>query len=41
MWVNREVGITRVETASIEQLERSIQLLVKRLTGSTRSSRSG
>jgi superfamily II DNA or RNA helicase len=41
MWVNREVGITRVETASIEQLERSIQLLVKRLTGSTRNSRSG
>jgi superfamily II DNA or RNA helicase len=31
-WLNREVGIARVDGASIEQLERSIALLVKELT---------
>lgn len=33
-WINRQVGVERVESASIQQLERSIQLLVRRLTGS-------
>jgi superfamily II DNA or RNA helicase len=31
-WVNRAVGVQRVESASIEQLERSIGVLVKELT---------
>jgi superfamily II DNA or RNA helicase len=31
-WVNREVGVTRVESATIEQLERSVALLVRELT---------
>jgi superfamily II DNA or RNA helicase len=31
-WLNQKVGVSRVETASIEQLERSIDLLVKTLT---------
>jgi superfamily II DNA or RNA helicase len=35
-WVNKQVGVGRVESASIEQLERSVQLLVRKLTGSPR-----
>ncbi|MGH2834482.1 MAG: DEAD/DEAH box helicase [Solirubrobacteraceae bacterium] len=35
-WVNKQVGVIRVESATIEQLERSIQLLVRKLTGSAR-----
>jgi superfamily II DNA or RNA helicase len=31
-WVNRAAGVERVESASIEQLERSIRALVKELT---------
>jgi superfamily II DNA or RNA helicase len=31
-WVNREVGIARVDKATIEQLERSVALLVRELT---------
>jgi superfamily II DNA or RNA helicase len=37
-WVNRAVGVERVESASIEQLQRSIEALVKELT--RRSARS-
>jgi hypothetical protein len=32
-WLNRRVGITRVEDATIEELERSVELLVGKLTG--------
>jgi superfamily II DNA or RNA helicase len=32
-WLNRRVGITRVEDATIDELERSVELLVKKLTG--------
>jgi superfamily II DNA or RNA helicase len=35
-WVNRVVGLERVEQASIEQLERSIETLVKELTRTSR-----
>jgi superfamily II DNA or RNA helicase len=35
-WVNREVGVGRVEAASIEQLERTIQKLVRELTKHSR-----
>jgi hypothetical protein len=31
-WLNRRVGVTRVEDATIEQLERSVELLVGKLT---------
>lgn len=31
-WLNGQLGVSRVESASIEQLERSIELLVKELT---------
>ena len=31
-WLNRRVGVTRVEEATIEQLERSVELLVGKLT---------
>ena len=31
-WLNRKVGITSVEKASIDDLERSVELLVGRLT---------
>jgi superfamily II DNA or RNA helicase len=31
-WLNRRVGITRVEEATIEQLERSVELLMGKLT---------
>jgi superfamily II DNA or RNA helicase len=36
-WINRAVGVQRVETATIEQLERSIELLIKELTRRSRS----
>jgi len=32
-WLNRSTGIRRVEDASIDQLERSIDLLLGRLSG--------
>jgi hypothetical protein len=32
-WLNRSCGIRRVEDASIDQLERSIDLLLRRLSG--------
>jgi superfamily II DNA or RNA helicase len=35
-WLNRAVGVQRVESASIEQLERSIAVLVKELTRRSR-----
>jgi superfamily II DNA or RNA helicase len=35
-WINREVGITRVDGATIEQLERSVTLLVRELTRRSR-----
>ena len=35
-WLNRTVGLERVDTASIQQLERSIQALVRELTRSSR-----
>jgi superfamily II DNA or RNA helicase len=35
-WVNRAVGVERVDTASIQQLERSIAALVQELTRSSR-----
>ncbi len=34
-WVNRAVGVTRVEDASLEQLERSCALLLDELTGAS------
>lgn len=37
-WVNRAVGLERVDTASIKQLERSIEALVGELTRSSRRS---
>jgi superfamily II DNA or RNA helicase len=37
-WVNREVGVARVDSASIEQLERSVALLVRELTRRSRRS---
>ncbi|HST55992.1 MAG TPA: DEAD/DEAH box helicase family protein [Solirubrobacteraceae bacterium] len=40
-WVNRVVGVQRVDSASIEQLERSIKTLVKELTRLSRPARSG
>jgi superfamily II DNA or RNA helicase len=36
-WLNRAVGVQRVESASIEQLERSIKTLVKELTRRSRA----
>ncbi len=36
-WVNRAVGVKRVESASIEQLERSIKALVKELMRRSRA----
>jgi superfamily II DNA or RNA helicase len=35
-WVNRAVGVERVDTASIQQLERSIEALVRELTRRSR-----
>jgi hypothetical protein len=32
-WLNRKVGIGSVEDASVEELERSVDLLVGKLTG--------
>ena len=32
-WLNRRVGVTSVEDATIEQLERSVELLMRKLTG--------
>jgi superfamily II DNA or RNA helicase len=32
-WLNREVGVSRVDDATLEQLERSVDLLVDALTG--------
>ncbi len=40
-WVNRAVGVGRVESASIEQLERSVRALVKELTRQSRQAASG
>ncbi len=40
-WVNREVGVQRVESATIEQLERSIEKLVRALTRHSRRVASG
>ncbi len=40
-WVNRAVGVERVETASIQQLERSIQMLVRELTRRSRQALPG
>jgi hypothetical protein len=31
-WLNRTVGVKRVDSASIEQLERSVTALVRELT---------
>jgi superfamily II DNA or RNA helicase len=36
-WVNRAVGVQRVESATIEQLERSVKALVKELTRRSRT----
>ena len=38
-WVNRTVGLERVEAASIKQLERSVQALTRELTRGGRASR--
>jgi superfamily II DNA or RNA helicase len=40
-WLNRAVGISRVDGASIEQLERSVQTLIKELTRQSRRGRRG
>jgi superfamily II DNA or RNA helicase len=40
-WLNRTVGISRVDAASIEQLERSVQTLVKELTRRSQQRRPG
>lgn len=40
-WVNRAVGVDRVDTASIQQLERSIEALVRGLTRRGRSAAAG
>ncbi len=40
-WINRETGVGRVESASIEQLERSVQTLVRELTRQSRRAASG
>jgi hypothetical protein len=36
-WINREVGIVRVDDATIDQLERSVKLLVRELTRRSRA----
>ncbi|HEX5923867.1 MAG TPA: DEAD/DEAH box helicase family protein [Baekduia sp.] len=38
-WLNQEVGVTRVEDATLDQLERSISLLLDALAGKTASRR--
>jgi superfamily II DNA or RNA helicase len=40
-WVNRTVGVQRVESASLEQLERSVQALVRELTRHSRRAATG
>jgi superfamily II DNA or RNA helicase len=40
-WLNRSVGVTRVDSAGIEQLERSVKVLVKELTRHSRRAASG
>lgn len=35
-WVNRAVGVQRVDTASIQQLERSVEALARELTRTSR-----
>jgi superfamily II DNA or RNA helicase len=40
-WLNQAVGIARVDAATIEQLERSVQALVKELTRKSRRRRVG
>jgi superfamily II DNA or RNA helicase len=40
-WINREVGVGRVESASIEQLERTVDRLVRELTRHSRRAASG
>ncbi len=35
-WLNRAVGVERVDTASIQQLERSVATLVRELTRQSR-----
>ena len=35
-WVNRKVGVDRVDTANIKQLERSIETLIAELTRTNR-----
>jgi hypothetical protein len=38
LWLNRSVGIRRVEDATIEQLEKSIDVLLEELGGRRRAS---
>jgi hypothetical protein len=40
-WINREIGVGRVESASIDQLERTVQRLVRELTRHSRRAASG
>ena len=40
-WINRAVGIERVEKASIQQLERSIETLLRELTRTSRRAATG
>jgi superfamily II DNA or RNA helicase len=40
-WINREIGVGRVESASIEQLERSVEKLARELTRHSRRVASG
>ncbi|MGA7705071.1 MAG: hypothetical protein WB998_09280, partial [Solirubrobacteraceae bacterium] len=40
-WINREVGVGRVESASIGQLERTVDRLVRELTRHSRRAASG
>jgi superfamily II DNA or RNA helicase len=40
-WVNRTVGVERVETATIQQLQRSIEVLMRELTRSSRRAAAG
>lgn len=39
-WINRQVGVTSVESASMEQLERSVELLTRQLIRRSRSASS-
>ncbi len=40
-WLNRAVGVARVDAASLEQLERSIEVLVRELTRGARRAAPG